>query len=99
MLSRKLDKGLSVIISFAIAFSFLVVVFVTFVPKGIFLHSMFLSMLIIASMVSFFRFICIVIKLSRLSIESNVEEIDEKTKADLEAQHKINEIYRHTFKK
>lgn len=92
MLENNLDSSLFITFAFNIALTAFTITFIVFIPNSFNIYFISLFLLIMASSVSFYKFIGYIYKITKISVESIVEEIDENTRKDENIQIKLDTI-------
>lgn len=99
LLKSKVEGQLFFLIGVNLIEAFITTVLCAFVPtKAFFLFPEIVTMLIVLNIVSFAKFIVIVMMITKINIKYIVQEIDKQNAKCTEAQVKLDEVYQRVIK-
>ncbi len=99
ILSRRLDQQIFVMILVSIVCTFILIIFIIFIPTGFnFYHSIVLTFTMIA-FISFVKFISFVMKITKISTTYTVKELTDNENKEIMINTKIDYIYEKLKKK
>ena len=99
LLKEKIDKKLFFVIIIGLIESSLVILFCIFAHPNLVFYTEILMLFIALSLISFCKFICTLMMITKLNIRYIVKELDENEKEKLEQKLKLDDIYNNTKNK
>jgi len=98
ILRERIDRKLLFVIASGLIESSFVILMAMFVPSLFDFYEPLLLLFVMLALITFVKFICTLILLTKLNIESTVAEFDEADREKLECKIKIDSIYENTKK-
>ena len=95
LLKKRVEGQLFLLIGIGLAEAFITTVWSVFIPSSISHYTDIMALFTALTLISFFKFLILILRITKLNIKYIVQEIDKKNSQCTEVQVKLDEIYQH----